>query len=171
MEAKSKQRRDENIYRTAVPVRHDPAQGDVRHQDVQGVGQVRAEEERAPRPLPAQGDAQHLDTQERKLGRVPGKGGGQAQAEEECVPRLLPAQGDAHHVYTKEGMPARVPGKGGGHAQAKEEQVPPLQPAQGDAHEVHLHTEFLECFSEHCWSHHKNYEWGSLGDFVHIFNS
>ena len=122
-----------NPSSTAVPVRHDSAQGDVRHQDVQGVGQVQVDGEHVPRPMPG--------------------------------------QGDAHHVYMKEGMPARVPGKGGGHAQAKEEQVPPLQPAQGDAHEVHLHTEFLECFSEHCWSHHKNYEWGSLGDFVHIFNS
>ena len=88
---------------TAVPVRHDPVQGDVRHQDVQGVGQVRAEEEGTPRPLPAQGDAHHLDTQERKLGRVPGKGGGQAQAEEERVPRPLPAQGDVHHQAQAEG--------------------------------------------------------------------
>ena len=26
-------------------------------------------------------------------------------------------------------------------------------------------------FSEMCWSYHKNYEWGSIVTFVHIFNS
>ena len=71
-----------NPSSTAVPVRHDPAQGDVRHQDAQ----------------------------EGTLARVPVQGGGQVQVEEEHVQRLLPAQGDVHPHYAKEGTLARVPG-------------------------------------------------------------
>ena len=85
---------------TAVPVRHDPAQGDVRHQGEQGEGQVQPNKEQVPRPLPAQGDAHHVRHAQAKKGipaRVPGKGGGQVQADVEQVQHRLPAQGDVRH--------------------------------------------------------------------------
>ena len=128
---------------TAVPIHHDPAQGDVRHQelrDVQGRGQVHAEEGQVQLLPPAQGDAHYVHQAQAKKGmlaRVPGKGGGQVHVEEGQVLCLQLAQGDDHyvrHAQAKKGLDAKVPGKGGVRVQEDVEQVRRHPPAQGDAH-------------------------------------
>ena len=88
---------------TAVPIRHGPARGDVRHQelqDVQGGGRVHVEEGQVLRHPPAQGDAHHVRHAQAKEGldaKAPRKGGVRVQADVEQVLRHPPAQGDAHH--------------------------------------------------------------------------
>ena len=88
---------------TAVPIRHGPARGDVRHQelqDVQGRGRVHVEEGQALRHPPAEGDAHHVHHAQAKEGldsKAPREGGVRVQADVEQVLRHPPAQGDAHH--------------------------------------------------------------------------
>ena len=88
---------------TAVPIRHGPARGDVRHQelqDVQGGGRVHVEEGQVLRHPPAEGDAHHVHHAQAKEGldaKAPRKGGVRVQADVEQVLRHPPAQGDAHH--------------------------------------------------------------------------
>ena len=88
---------------TAVPIHHDPAQGDVRHQELKGVqggGRVHVEGGQVPCLPPAQGDDHHVRQAQAKEGsdvKVPCKGGVRVQADVEQELRHPPAQGDAHH--------------------------------------------------------------------------